>query len=47
VQNQQRHDLVGEKGSDYLGGQPRQERFQSELLDKVPAKQEQQLFSDQ
>jgi hypothetical protein len=38
VQNEQRHDLVGEKRSDYLRGQPRGEWLLSELLNKITAK---------
>jgi hypothetical protein len=38
VQNEQRHNLVGEKRSDYLRGQPRGEWLLSELLKKITAK---------
>ena len=47
MQNEQRHDLVGEKRSDYLRGQPRGEWLLSELLNKITAKKKQQLISDQ
>jgi hypothetical protein len=47
VQNEQHHDLVGEKRSDYLRGQPRGEWLLSELLNKITAKKEQQFISDQ
>ena len=47
VQNEQRYDLVGEKGSDYLRGQPRGEWLLSEPLNKVTGKKKQQLIRDQ
>jgi hypothetical protein len=47
AQNEQRHDLVGEKRSDDLSGQPCRQRLLSELLDKVARKKKQQLLSDQ
>ena len=47
AQNEQRHDLVGEEGSDDLSGQPCGQGLLSELLDKVASKKKQQLLSDQ
>jgi hypothetical protein len=47
VQNEQRHDLVGEERSDDLSGQPGGEGVLSDLLDKVTGKKKQQLISDQ
>ena len=47
MQNEQRHNLVGEERSNDLSGQPRGERLLSDLLDKVTGKEKQQLFSDQ
>jgi hypothetical protein len=38
VQNEQRHNLVSEEGSDYPGGQPRREGLLIELLDKITGK---------